>query len=86
MDGPESVNISLCDTGDGSLNMSEEEFYNALDRLYVEEGYGMDPVTGTVWLTGHKLFIRQEYDGWGHWQFVNPVPPEDIDPQGLWLK
>lgn len=78
--------VSIYDTGDGSLNMSEEEFYNALDKFSIEDCYGSDPVTGTVWLTGYRLFIRQEYDGWGHWQFINPVPPEDIDPQGLWLE
>lgn len=78
--------VSLYDTGDGSLNMSEEEFYDALDKFSIEDGYGSDPVTGTVWLTNNYLFIRQEYDGWGHWTFINPVPPEDIDPQGLWLE
>lgn len=78
--------VSLYDTGDGSLNMSEEEFYDALDKFSIEDGYGSDPVTGTVWLANNYLFIRQEYDGWGHWTFINPVPPKDIDPQGLWLE
>lgn len=78
--------VSLYDTGDGSLNMSEEDFYDALNQFEIEDGYGSDPMVGTVWLTDHRLFIRQEYDGWGHWILVNPVPPQDIDPTGLWLE
>ena len=83
---PKKSIVSLHDTGDGSLNMSEEEFYDALNKFSIEDGYGSDPVTGTVWFTNNYLFIRQEYDGWGHWMFINPVPPEDIDPKGLWLE
>ena len=83
---PKKTIVSLYDKGDGSLNMSEEEFYNALNKFSINDGYGSDPVTGTVWLTNNYLFIRQEYDGWGHWTFINPVPPKDIDPQGLWLE
>lgn len=78
--------VSLYDTGDGALNMSEEEFFDALNKFSVEDGFGQDTIEGTVWCTNNTLFIRQEYDGWGHWVYINPVPPENIDPRGLWLQ
>jgi hypothetical protein len=78
--------IELKSQKDGSLNMSEEEFYEELEMVMIQYGYGVDNIRGTIWLTDNRLFIRQEYDGWGHWTLVDPTPPEDIDPRGMWYR
>lgn len=60
----------------------EWDFTNNLSKMYIEEGYGYDPIYGTVWLTDRTFYVRLENDGCGRWQHFAVDPPKHLDPNG----
>lgn len=54
-----------------------EAFIDSLDFDY-DNGYGMQELYGTVWLSDGSWLTRCEYDGseWWKHMFPPPIPPE----------
>lgn len=47
-----------------------ESFLNALDFEY-DDGYGIQEVTGTVWMSDGTWYKREEYDGSEWWEYYS---------------
>ena len=62
------------------INYSEEEyneFLNSLDFNY-DNGYGLQELSGTVWLEGGAWLTRGEYDGSEWWEY-NSLPSIPVE-------
>ena len=86
--GEERTDLILKWNEDGSLNMSEEEYWDLLSKYQVEDALGDGLAVGSrVWtdgINGKRLFSFVDVDGYTYWECINPFPPTSLDPDCSW--
>lgn len=84
----EKQNFVLKFNENGSMNMSEEEYWDLLSHYPLGDGLGNGICPGSkVWTLGintYHLFLLQESEGSLYWEYIDPFPSKLIDPNELW--